>query len=518
MSVRAIGVMIVLAASPAPASAAWPAGGDSGRTGFASDFAGAEPLRLAFTIPSAAVTTPVIVADAPREAERRIAWGTDADGATVHLHRLGDGSAVAPPVVVDEDSPRDSLSPAAAGFRGTLGFVSSSRGGRHGRLSIVHVDGGALEIAQIDEATGARVDANGADEGTDVVLPDSIGAATSATPLLGPPASDGSRALYFTSYTFEREGPRVWRVPVVAAGTPGERIDTGGIRTATADPHQPVPVALADLTAGGRAHVFFANQNLVRTLRADDLSPGPVTESFGEASDRVPLLAVASGGGASALFAVEPKARALRRFALEGKQLRSQASVALPNVPDGLAVSGDRVYASAGSTTYVLDRSSLARVGEFPGSRPAAAADRIYASAGEDAVVVRAGDLSVSRLTGLGVGTLTSQPALSAGRAVFAGARGVAVTIASAPQAPASGPAPAASPPAVRASVRRLSRRRVRVRVQVKPCRPGLVDVRVRRAGKVVERFRLRLGPGCVVRRTVRVRGRVRASARYVGA
>jgi hypothetical protein len=57
----------------------------------------------------------------------------------------------------------------------------------------------------------------------------------------------------------------------------------------------------------------------------------------------------------------------------------------------------------------------------------------------------------------------------------------------------------------------------VRVRVEVKPCRPGRVDVRLRRAGKVVKRFRVRLGDGCVVRRTLRVRGRIRVSARYAG-
>src|SRR3712207_7193968 len=75
--------------------------------------------------------------------------------------------------------------------RASAAFADASTDSRLGVIYVVHNDGTGVEVARIDAQQGARV-------GEDHVVGGSFGCTVNGSPVLSPPAPDGSRILFFT--------------------------------------------------------------------------------------------------------------------------------------------------------------------------------------------------------------------------------------------------------------------------------------------------------------------------------
>ena len=264
----------VTAATPGTALAVhWPYfGGDAGRSGFQPVDPVRTPVLRRYSVTDAGsqgIVTPVITTAGGPDVQR-IAYGTgDGPGAgeartqgNVHVRRLADGGAVTPADGIDVDEGAGDTT-----FR-NLGFVDTSTAAGLGQLLVVHNDAGAVEIAQVDEATGERVRDDIRVAGTD-------GFSVTTSPLATAPDSSGGRAVFFVAGSAAES--RLFRVAVAGARSRDAAI---GAVTSTGDidAGSESSPALVFLNGSGGASPFLAvgtADGRVRTFAAGDLAEGP---------------------------------------------------------------------------------------------------------------------------------------------------------------------------------------------------------------------------------------------------
>lgn len=456
-----------------PASAlatGWlPAGGDPGRSGSAPIDPGAPPITGLFAktgSTDANVRTPPTATDGPGPASERIAYGT-ANG-RVHVQVLATGAAVGTEAGadIDEGVPDvDVFGPVGA----PVGIVDSSVPAAIGQLYALHndtdQDGSAddVAIAQIDAASGLIVQDVGVG-GTNAVTARSTPAITPAGGL-----ADG-RALLFVA----ADGglPRLYRVPISAAGTVGAGI---GAASSVAVPGATLdagPALVYLRTPGSGAAELYAavgTSTGVVTYRASDLAVGPASGPLGGTA-HTPAAPLTAGGNlpgsaesglatsTSLLVPVQSgAATVVRRLAQADSSpvlTATGASPVLPGAPaPGLATSqsatasgasGGAVAVATAANLYVLDGDTLAVRGSvgaaplpagqgFGLAAPAIAGGVVYA-ARDDGRHVAAASATGQPLTS---GEFTQQagnagatasggpPGVARGTVLFAGDRGL---------------------------------------------------------------------------------------------
>lgn len=458
------------AAAPAAQAQGWqPGGGSPGRAGSAPIDPGAAPVSAlwAKTAPTDAnVVTPPGIGEGTRPATQRVAYGT-ANG-RVHVQALATGAPVGPEagIDIDEGTPdADVFGPVGAG----IGIVSSANPSAPGQLFALHNDtnqgGGAddIAIAQIDEASGLLVQ--------DVPVPGTDGYGAAATPLLtsAGSASDG-RALFFVAVS--GGGPRLFRVPISAAGTIAAATGTPtsvAVPGATADAGPALAFLRTPGSGASEQYVVLGTATGVVSFRAGDLAPGPASGPLGGTA-HTPAAPLAAGGltpgddpgapatSAALLVAVQSGGSTIvRRLAQSDSSpvlSPAGASSTLAGTPaPGLATSqsatasgatGGTVAVGTSANLYVLDGDSLTVRGTFsPGPLPAgqgfgaaapAIAGGLVAAARDDGrqVVADAADaspLSAADFTpqsaSAGATRPGGQPALARGAVLFASDRGL---------------------------------------------------------------------------------------------
>ncbi|MEJ7892002.1 MAG: hypothetical protein WKF94_05125 [Solirubrobacteraceae bacterium] len=317
------------------------------------------PATVAWSFADEVVRTPPVITGGDGPAEQRVAYGT-AD-ARVHIRVLATGAAVGPPggtLVADAavTDPADALA---------SGFVSTSTSAARGELLAVHDDGGGVEIARFDEASGVRV-------GADVPVPGSLGCTEAGAPLLTPVADDGTRLLFFTIRGSCPSGGGLVRIGMSADG---ELASTELAPVASVAAVPPALVVIGD--------VFFVVVPRTGGLdfrRADgvfDASP-ELTLDLGAAE--VPAALAWPGTDLLLLTGVATGAR-VRTVAL-GPSPRVASTATVPGAPAGLAVSGSgsgRLAVATDAGLSVL-RGDLSLVGTASGaaSAPSIAGEYAY--------------------------------------------------------------------------------------------------------------------------------------------
>lgn len=447
MKLRVVAATVaVFACAPAGALAsAWPlAGGDASRSG--SEAAGAAlPATPMWSVAGAAVRTPIVVTSAAAPDAQRVAYGT-ADG-RVHVRALLTGAAVGP--VDGVPATNDALTDPGSAF-GPDG-VAAAPAAAADELYVVHDDGGGIEVLRVDVTTGTRI-------GTaDVPVPGSLGCTVAGSPLLTPPAADGSRFLYFTIRGACTSGAGLLRWGISGAGAllgaPSVAALSGVTRGAS-----PSLVVLRDRSGAPRFYVaaphsgglalFDAARDLTASPDATAVLPAgelPQTPSAPATADG--LVAGAAGAGtppAGALYVAADAGGATRvhRFVQDGDgtTLREAAVVKLDGAPaTGLAVaetmtpsgpSADgRLLVPTTSGVAVLRSADLSRVvvsggtGAAGGAPVAAGSLGLVGRAGQDllAVDLRGGATD----TVPGTAAVQLQPALARGVLVTGSAAGV---------------------------------------------------------------------------------------------
>jgi hypothetical protein len=419
------------------AASSWPhAGGDASRSGAAAQ-AATLPLQSVWSTTAAAVVAaaPVVTDGAGPDAQR-VAYAT-ADG-RVHVRVLATGAAVG-----DEEGV-----PVADGLRR---FADGGLVAGTGQVYAVHDDVDGVEVARVDVATGARIGAG------DVPVPGSLGCRASGPPVLTPPATDGSRILFFAVRGACAGAPGLLRWGIGADGA------LLGAPTAAAvdgltDDAGPSLVVLRDPQGAPRFHVAVPHVGGIAFFDAGrDLTDVPDLAAALPAGERpgvvsapataAGVVAGASGSGtppAEALYVAAASAGATRvhRLVQDGvsASLRVAASAGLPGRPaPGLAVaetmrpsgpaSGGRVLAVTTSGAGVLRLPGLKLAG-FAGTSGAGMAAPV--ASGALGLVARGGGdllaMDLRRATATATGAApgaTAQPALARGLVLAATASGL---------------------------------------------------------------------------------------------
>lgn len=403
-AVRALAAGVVCGAvalcAGAPARAAtnpWStAGGDAGRSGFQLLGMGSAPYQPLWWTTGGTqrvVTSMLITAPGTGSINPRVAFGT-ADG-RLHLHDLYSGRAIGDPagVVLGGGQPATALT----GFGGAVTPADSSLPGALGQLFAVVDDrvGGTapagLAVVQVDELSGRVVQL--------VRIPYSDGLTTSSSPLLTPPAADGSRALIFTAAD-RADGAvvraRVFRLPVGDPLHTSAELQLGGLEVVEAPDLNPLaaPAYLrAPAGAGVSGYVTLPGRDPARplaTLDADDFGethpelPSLTRPRFGPAAgrldpsaaagDAVTQTAIAPADGSPALLvATYSRSRdetVLHRLvpSADGSALQEAArSLPLPGRPGPQPATSENgadhgtVVVGTSRNLYGLDGATLAR-------------------------------------------------------------------------------------------------------------------------------------------------------------
>ena len=370
----------VLASSAGPAAASrWPlAGGDPGRSGDQPIAPGTLPAPVAWSADSVAVRTPVLITGGIGPTVQRVAYGT-ADG-RVHLRALASGAEIGPPGGTLVADGAVTTPGAALG----AGFADTSSDTRPGVLFVVHNDGGGVEIARFDVASGARLGT------TDIAVPDSLGCTADASTLLTPPTADGSRLLLFTLRGRCTAAASLVRVPIGpdAAG----RIGT--LTFATVPGLAEAAPALVILGGPGGAPRFFVAVGREGAVDFFDSGRAFSTAPSARATP-VDLSAALPGetpsaisGAASGVYVTAaggPDTR-VHRVVQDASGLRAVQTVELPGAPvaGGLAVGGTGTVVVTSSGLAVLRSADLTPVGGLVGTfgAPAVSGDYAYVAGG----------------------------------------------------------------------------------------------------------------------------------------
>lgn len=227
-----------IAAGPAEA-VHWPFfGGDNGHSGYQPIDEGDVPVPFLYAKNEPFIKTSIVTTTG-NPATQRLAYGTR-DG-FVHLQILGTGAPVGAETgaQVDEGAADPdvfgtrSMVPGANGS--SVSFVDTSGATGLGQLFAVHndddtaADAPDIEIAQIDETTGARVRADIDVAGSDGFTIESSAVATGA-------GAGGSRIIFFVARrTTDPTDARLFRVPVTGDAATSASIVNGAGATATGD-------------------------------------------------------------------------------------------------------------------------------------------------------------------------------------------------------------------------------------------------------------------------------------------
>src|SRR3954447_27030713 len=167
-------------------------GGDASRSRTQGAFAGSAPVSFVWSRANTGIRTPVVVTDGAAADAQRVVYGTSAG--VLHLANLATGAAIGPEegtrivsAPIDADA-GDTFGTGAT----TIGVADTSTASRPGVIYAVHNDGGGVEIARIDAATGKRLD------DVDTAVASSFGCSANGSPVLAPPAAGGMLVLFVT--------------------------------------------------------------------------------------------------------------------------------------------------------------------------------------------------------------------------------------------------------------------------------------------------------------------------------
>ncbi len=340
---------MALAAAPAAAAASsWPViGGSPARAGVQLADAGGLPASRAWSFAEEDGATPAIITGGDGPARQRVVYGTT-DG-RVHFRSLSDGTAVGPAdgVQVADATVTDPDRALASGF------VSTSTDTAPGVTLVVHDDGGGVEIARFDEATGTR-------SGADVSVPGSFGCEEAGAPLLTPVAADGSRLLFFTMAGACPAGEGLVRY--------GLRADGEFVRPAVAPVRGVVAAPPALTVIDGAFHVAVPRAGGVDFRRADGVY-GAAPEFAVDLGPSQTPVALAATPHALFVLAQEGLEASVDRVAL-GTSPRMADAVRMTGQAAGFAVGDGRIAVATDAALTVLG-DDLALVGTVAGAATA---------------------------------------------------------------------------------------------------------------------------------------------------
>jgi hypothetical protein len=336
------------------------------------------------------VRTPAIITEGDSPDAQRVVYGTD-DG-RIHFRALGTGAQVAPAVSVVDSA----LTDPTLAFGPGVAFAAGS-----GVVFAVHDDGAGVDIARLDARAGTRL-------GPDVPVPDSLGCTVGGSPLLTPPATDGSRLLFFTLVGTCPRGSSLVRVPVGPDGR------LGGVTSgATAGLVAGVAPALIVVGSPPQFVVAVARSGGLDLRRADaDLARPP--EGFVDTGEDPGALAAPDTAplptpSLVVLTRVGDGTRVVRLDQAADGTLHPAPGRVLTGTPVGLAIAGADSSLLAVSTSAglsVLRAADLSLVGTADGGAGAVSA------AGDLAFAVRDGRLLALRLDHATVEELGRAPAV----------------------------------------------------------------------------------------------------------
>jgi len=381
----------VLAAAAPAGGAQWShAGGDPGRSGAQVVDQGGVPADFLYARTGLAdrdVRTSVIVSSG-QPSTQRLAYGTE-DGFLL-LRVLLTGAPVGP--VGGTDLGAD---PFPFGSSGSASFVESSTPAGLGQIFAVHneiyaVPEGspagtpppiALELAQIDQATGAVRDFFGSDSRRDLFLTGTDDYRIQSSPLLTPPDAAGNRSLFFVAEQRNGSTGRLFKIDVTNATSPtagvGAVQSTGDINVN--NDASPTLVHLNDANGVPTAYVAVATIEGLRTYSVAALTPGPAAAGLGGVVRTPSVPVTASGttpGAAGSGVATSPAIYA--------------ASVAL-------GTTTVHRLTQAGSSQVLAVASSPALAGDAaPALALSPRGDRVLVSTSRNLYGLRAGDLAVA--------------------------------------------------------------------------------------------------------------------------
>ena len=262
--------MLAVAAAPAGASS-WPlAGGNASRSGTQGAPGSETPIAGLWSrggTSDSGIRTPIVVTAGGPPGVQRAAYGTNKG--TVHLQVLDSGTPVGAEEgvnVVDVDlNVSDTFGTGQVG----VGFADSSTTSKLGVLYVVHNDGQGVEVARIDATTGTRI-------GGDLPVPYSApGCTVNGSPVLSPPAADGSRILFFTLRGTCQADQTLVRIPIKGDATsPAAEFETPTFGRVAG---LPVGVGPALVVLRDAFHVAVGRDDGVDFFRAGEglvLTPG----------------------------------------------------------------------------------------------------------------------------------------------------------------------------------------------------------------------------------------------------
>lgn len=328
--------LLVFTALAATAQAVhWPMyGGDAGRSGYQP----VEEPGLPLTTPgcddctvwetvTGEVRTSIVTSAGGGPTVQVVAYGTETnsqpalearaaapdfdDNGTVRLRKLADGSSAFDVAIDDADDDFDTFGSGrnigeynGLSSRGVTP-VDTSVATSLGQLYAVHNDddneGPDIQIARIDEATGAR-------NASDFAVPGTDGYTITSSPMITGPAGGvigGARTLFFLA---TREGTdTLFRVPITSAGTTAATFGTvTSVDVEDGNPVSSPTLATFEVTPGmPEAYVVVAaRQPSLRTFKASDLTPGPVSDDIeAPVGDAMTPVVPLAGSGALAPLA-----------------------------------------------------------------------------------------------------------------------------------------------------------------------------------------------------------------------
>ena len=371
---------LVAALVAAPAGAVhWPNfGGDPGRSGAQPVDEGGVPAQFLWSRTGLAdrdVRTSILTT-AGTPSTQRVVYGTD-DG-FVHLRILQTGAPVGPAGGTDLSAAADPF----GGGNGSASFAESSTAAGLGQVFAVHNELYAgdvigLELAQIDEATGARRDFFPDDPARDdLQISDWLGYRIQSSALLTPPDGAGNRSLFFVAEERDGVNAKLFKVAIGNASSPTATV---GPVTATADINanplaSPTFVHLNNAAGAPTAYIAVGVFDGLRTFAAADLAEGPSGLGIGEQT-HTPSVPVASNGNppalAPAIYATSSVASTtVHRFVQEGsaQTLTRTSSAALAGTPAPalmITANGERVVVTTSRNLFSLRATDLVVLAKY---------------------------------------------------------------------------------------------------------------------------------------------------------
>jgi hypothetical protein len=439
-------------------------GGDAGRSGFQPVDEGGVPARLEWKrvgVVDRDVRTSIITSAGPLT-EQRLAYGTDR-GDLIVRRLLGGGflnvtdlSAASNPF----GSGSASVTPVSTSTSAGLGQIFAVHNERYANEVDDNLPG--LQLAQIDETTGARAKA-------DVDIAGTFGYVIESSPVITPPNSNGGRSLFFVARSVSGSDEALFKIDIANASSPASvlsaPVSSGDIN---ANPTaSPTLVWLNAADGTPTMYVAVGTLSGLRTFRASDFAEGPGAPGLGQ-NVRTPSTPVtASGlapGQAGSGVAVTPAiyvattepGGATSRVHLLTQDGNDQvldvvsSGVLAGDVADGLmtdaiasatGASAGTVYAGTASGLFALRSSDLAVLskvdGSFRNTVPAGTGEIVAVTAddGHQLVLDQSSgvlapvddDLFLEDLANVDSQKAFGQPSISRGLLQFASDRGVFV-------------------------------------------------------------------------------------------